>query len=82
MHGNILAVDAEQCELLETYLEVFGFILRMYAGGEVLAAAVGCVTYFRESSNMTEEVYSNQLWNKALRSITDYGDRRLRSLFV
>ena len=31
---------------------------------------------------MTEEVYSNQLWDKALRCVIVFSDRRLKSLFV
>ena len=31
---------------------------------------------------MTEEVYSNQFWDKALRCGTVFSDRRLKSLFV
>ena len=60
LHGNTLAVDTEQRELLETYPEVFNFMLRTYATDGVIAAAVGDVTSFRQSSNMTKEVYSNR----------------------
>ena len=31
---------------------------------------------------MTEEVYSNQLWDKALRCGTVFSDRQLKSLLV
>ena len=82
LNGNTLAVDAEQRELLETYAEVINFLLRTYATDEVIAEAVGDVTSFRQSSSMTEEVYSNHLWDKALRCDTVYSDRRLKSLFV
>lgn len=37
---------------------------------------------FRQSSKMTEEAYSNQLWDKALRRGTVFSDRRLKSLYV
>ena len=82
LHGNTMAVDAEQRELLETYAEVVNFLLRTYATDEVISEAVGDVTSFRQSSNMTEEAYSNQLWDKALRCGTVFSDRRLKSLFV
>ena len=58
------------------------FLLRTYATDEVIYEAVGDVTSFRQSSNMTEEVYSNQLWDKALRCGTVFPDRRLKSPFV
>ena len=61
LHGNTMAVDAEQRELLETYAEVVNFLLRTYATDEVISEAVGNVTFFCQSSNMTEEVYSKQL---------------------
>ena len=70
IHGNTIAVDAEQCELLETYAEVVNFLLRTSATDEGISEAVGDVTSFRQSSNMTEEVYSNLLWDKALRCRT------------
>ena len=56
LHGNTMAVDAEQRELLETYAEVVKFLLRTYATDEVISEAVNDVTSFRQSSNMTEEV--------------------------
>ena len=77
-----MAVDAEQRELLETYAEVVNLLLRTYATDEVISEAVGDVTSFRQSANMTEELYSNQLWDKALRCGTVFSDRRLKSLFV
>ena len=77
-----MAVDAEQHELLETYAEIFNFLLRMYAMDEVISEAVSDVTSFCQSSNLTEEVYSNQLWDLALRCGTVFSDRRLKSLFV
>ena len=61
LHGNDMAVDAEQRELHETYAEEVNFLLRTYATDEVISEGVGDVTSFRQSSNMTEEVYSNQL---------------------
>ena len=82
VHGNTMAVDAEQRELLETDAEIVSFLLRTYATDEVISEAVGDVTSFRQISNMTEEVYSNQLWDKALRCGTVFSDRRLRSPFV
>ena len=82
LHGNTMAVDAEQRELLETYAEVVNFLLRTYATDEVISEAVGDVTSSRQSSNMTEEVYSNQLRDKALRCGTVFSARRLKSLFV
>ena len=82
LNGNTMAVDVEQRELLETYPEVVNFLLRTYATDEVIAEAVGDVTSFRQSSNMTEEVYSNHLWDKALRCGTVFSDRRLKSLFT
>ena len=77
-----MAVDAEQRELLESYAEVVNSLLRMCATDEVISEAVGDVTSFRQSWNMTEALYSNQLWDKALRCGTVFSDRRLRSLFV
>ena len=82
LHGNSMAIDAEQRELSETYAEVVNFLLRTYATDEVFSKAVGDVTSFCQSSNMTEEVYSNQLWDKALRCGTVFSDRRLKFLFV
>ena len=82
LHGNTMTFDAEQHELLETYSEVVNVLLRTYATDEVISKAVGDVTSFRQSSNMTEETYSNQLWDKALRRGTVFSDRRLKSLFV
>ena len=58
LHGNTMAVDAEQRELLETYAEVVDLLLRTYATDEVISEAVGDVTSFCQSSNMTQEVYS------------------------
>ena len=55
--------------------------MRTYATDEAISEAVGDVTSFRQSSNMTEEVYSNHLWYKALRCSTVFSDRRLKSLF-
>ena len=75
-----MAVDAEQRELLETNSEVVNFPLCMYATDEVISEAVGHVTSFRQSSNVTEEVYINHLWDKALRCGTVFSDRRLKSL--
>ena len=69
-------------ELLRTYPQVVNVLLRTYATDEVISEAVGDVTSFRQSSNMTEEVYSNHLWDKALRCGTVFSDRRLKSLFV
>ena len=77
-----MAVDAEQRELLETYAEVINFLLRTYATDEVISEAVGDVTSFRQSSNMTEEVYSTQLLDKTLRCGTVFSDMPLKSLFV
>ena len=82
LHGNTMAVDAEQRELLETYAEVVNFLRGTYATDKFISEAVGDVTSFRQSSNMTEEVYSNQLWDKLLRCGTVFSDRRLKSLFV
>ena len=81
LHGNIVAVDAERREPLETYAEVVNFLLRTYATDEVISEAVGDVPSFRQSSNMTEEVHSNHLWDNALRCGTVFSDRRLKSLF-
>ena len=81
-HRNTMAVVAEQRQLLETYAEVVNFLLRTYATDEVISEAVGDVTSFRQSSNMTEEVYSNQLWDKALGCGTVFSNRLLKSLFV
>ena len=61
-----MVVDAEQRKLLETHVEVVNFLLRTYATDKVISEAVGDVTSFRQSWNMAEEVYSNQLWDKAL----------------
>ena len=46
-HGNTMAVDAEQRELLEPYAEVVNVFLRTYATDEVISEAVGDVTSFR-----------------------------------
>ena len=81
LNGN-MAVDVERRELLRTYPQVVNFLLRTYATDEVISEAVGYVTSFCQSSNMTEEVYSNHLWDKALRCGTVFSDRRLKSLFV
>ena len=82
LHGNTMAVDVERRELLRAYPQVVNFLLRTYATDEVISEAVGDVTSFRQSSNMTEEVYSNHLWDMALRCGTVFSDRRLKSLFV
>ena len=37
LHGNTMAVDAEQRELLETYAEVVNVLLRTYATDEVIS---------------------------------------------
>ena len=76
-----MAVDVERRELLQTYPQVVNFLLRTYATDEVISEAVGDVTSFRQSSNMTEEVYSNHLWDMALPCSTVFSDRRLKSLF-
>ena len=82
LHRNTMAVDAEQREMLETYAEVVNFLLRTYATDKVISEAVGDVTSFCQSSNMMEEVYSNQLWDRALRCGTVFSDGPLKSLFV
>ena len=82
LHEKTMAVDAEQREVLETYAEVVNFLLRTYATDEVFFEAVGDVTFFLQSSNMTEEVYSNQLWDKALCCGIVILDRHLKSFFV
>ena len=61
LNGNTMAVDVERGELLWTYSQVVNVLLRTYATEEVISEAVGDVTSFRQSSNMTEEVYSNHL---------------------
>ena len=80
--GNAMAVDAEQRDMLESYEEVVNFLLRTYATDETIAEAYTEVVSFRQSSNMTEEAYRNQLWDKALRCGTVFSDRRLKSLYV
>ena len=80
--GNTMAVDSEQRDMLESYEEVFNFLLRTYATDEIIAEAYTKVVSFRQSSNMTEESYSNQLWDRALRCGTVFSDRRLKSLYV
>ena len=56
LHGNKMAVDAEQCQLLETYPKVDNFLLCTYATDEFISEAVVDVTAFRQSSEMAEEV--------------------------
>ena len=63
---NIMAVDLEQSEMLRTCPEVVNFLLRTYAADEVIYEAVGDLTSFCQSFNMTEEVYNNQIWDKSL----------------
>ena len=75
-----MEVDAEQRKRLETYPEVVNFVLRTYTSVEVISEAVEDVTSFRQSSNMTEEVYNNHLWDKALRFAIVCSNRRLKSL--
>ena len=82
LNRNTMAVDVERRELLRTYSQVVNFLLRTYATKEVISEAVGDVTSFRQSSNMTEEVYSNHLWDKAFSCGTVFSDRRSKSLFV
>ena len=82
LNGNTMAVDVERRELLRTYPQVVNFLLRTYTTDEVISEAVGDVTSFRQSSNMTEEFYSKHLWDKALRCGTVFSDRQLKSLFV
>ena len=82
LNGNTMVVEVEQREMLRTYSQVVNFFLRTYANDEVISEEVGDVTSFRQVSNMTEEVYSNYLWDKALRCGTVFSDRRLKSLFV
>ena len=82
LYGNIIPVDAEQRELLETYPGEVNTLLRTNATDEGISEAVGYFTAFRQSSNMTEEVYSNELCDKALRRGTVCADQRLKSLFV
>lgn len=77
-----MAVDAEQRDLLGTYPEIVDFLLPTYATEEVISKAVGDVTSFRKSLNMTEEFYSNHLRNKSLRCRTLFSDWRVKSLFV
>ena len=79
---NTMAVDVERQQLLRTYPQVVNVLLRPYATDEVVSEAVGDVTSFHQISNMTEEVYSNSLWDKALRCSTIFSCRRLKSLFV
>ena len=82
LHGNTMAFDAEQRQLLETYVEAASFLLGTYATDEVISEAVGDVTSFLQSSNMTVDVYSNQFWDKALRCGTVFSDRRFKPLLV
>ena len=82
LNENTMAVDVERRELLRPYPQVVNVLLRTYGTDEVISEAVGDVTSFCQSSNMTEEVYSNHLWDKALRCGTVFSDRRLRSLSV
>ena len=56
-----MAVDVEQREMIGTYPLVVNFMLRTYATDAVISEAVGDVTALRQSSNMTEDVYSNHL---------------------
>ena len=56
-----MAVDAEQRKLPETYAEVVNFLLLPYATNEVISEAVGDFISFRQSSSITEEVYSSHL---------------------
>ena len=77
-----MAVDLERRELLRTYQQVVNVLLRTYANDEVISETVSDVTSFRQSSSMTEEVYSNHLWDKAIRCGTEFSDQRLKSLFV
>ena len=76
LNGNPMAVDAEQRDLLETYSEIVEFLLRTDSTDEVILEAVGDVTAFRQSSKMTEVMYSNHLLgqtatprNRLLRSV-------------
>ena len=58
------------------------FLFRTDATDEVISEAVGDETSFRQSSNMTEDVCRNHLWDKALRCRTVFSDRWLKSLFI
>ena len=80
--GNTMADDVERRELLRTYQQVVNVLLRTYATEEVISEATGGLNSFRQSSNMTEEVYSNHLWDKALCCSTVFSDWRSKSLFV
>ena len=82
LNRNTMAIDVERRELLQTYQQVINFLLRTFATDAVISEAFGDVTSFRQSSNMTEEVYSNHLWDKALRCGTVFSGRRVKSLFV
>ena len=77
-----MTVDTEQCQLFETYAEVVNFLLRTCTTDKAISEPVGDITSLRQSSNMTEEVYINQLWDRALRCGTVLSDGRLKSLFV
>ena len=65
--GGSMAVDVEQEDLLRTYPQVVNFLLRTYATDEIIAEAYSDVMSFKQTSAMTEEQYSNLLWERALR---------------
>ena len=82
LNGNTMAVDVKRRELLRTYPQVINFLLRTYATDEVTSEAVCDVTSSCQSSSMTEEVYSNHLWDMAFHCSTVLSDRRMKSQLV
>lgn len=77
-----MAVNVEQLELLQTYLEAVNFLLRTYATDEDISEAVGNVTAFRQGSSSTEEVHSDPFWDITLRCGIVHYDACLKSLIV
>ena len=82
MAGQTMSVDADREEMLTSYPELVNFMLETYATDDVIAEAVEDVESMRQSTGMTEQEFSNELWKRALRCGTVFSGNRLKGYFV
>ena len=82
MSGLTMSVDSDRGEMLTTYPEVVNFLLQTYATDDVIAEAVTDVENLKQSTAMTEQEYSDELWKRALRCGTVFSGDRLKGYFV
>lgn len=74
--------DSQQKGKLTTYCQVVNYLLVTYATDDEIAKAEAGIMQFKKPERMSATLFSELLWEKALRCGRVYNDARLKALFI